>query len=292
MRSVCVLAPAKVNLTLDIVGKRPNGYHDLESVMQTVGLYDELTVTKVSSGVLLDCSSNLPQGRNNIVVRAAEAFLSAAEISGGTNIRLHKRIPMGAGMGGGSADAAAVLTALDRLYETGWTKKQLMALGESLGADVPFCLYGGTAFVEGIGEKITPLCPLPSASFVIVKPKFSISTQDAYAAADRGEIAFHPDHAGIRKAIAEGNLPGIAKRLCNVFEQVTPNQEIHAIRQALLQQGALGAVMTGSGSAVFGIFWPDPEKTAQAASALRLQFSQTQVFVADVCSQGSGILPA
>lgn len=292
MRSVCVLAPAKVNLTLDIVGKRPDGYHLLESVMQTIALFDTLTVTAAPSGIRLICREDLPQGQDNIVVRAAEAFFREARLDAGAEIRLEKRIPMGAGMGGGSADAAAVLVALDHLYETHWPLERLMALGETLGADVPFCIHGGTAFVQGIGEQIQPLCPIPQASFVVVKPEFSVSTREAFAAADRGEIQTRPDHPGIRTAIAAGDLPGIAARLCNVFEQAVPLEGIEVIRRALREQGALGSVMTGSGSAVIGVFPPDPEQAARAAHELQARFPEAQTFAVEEFSQGPCIISA
>lgn len=265
-----ILAPAKLNLTLDIVGRRPDGYHLLESVMQTVSWYDELEMDLRPEGIGLECGPELPDTEANLAYRAAKLFLTEAGLTGGARIRLEKRIPMGAGMGGGSADAAGVLAGMNALYRTGWPLRRLMALGERLGADVPFCLHGGTALVQGIGERIEPLPALPSCVFLIVKPPVFISTRAAFAAADRGEISTHPDRDRMCRAIAAGDLAGVAGGLENVFEQAAPVPAVTGLKRKLLTGGAMGAAMTGSGSAVFGIY-PDPAAAEAAAKRLSPQ---------------------
>lgn len=257
-----VFAPAKVNLTLDITGLREDGYHFMEMVMQTVSLYDLLYMDRIPEGVQFTCdASHLPCDERNLAVRAATAFLSYGKCKGGVSIQLQKRIPSGAGMGGGSADAAAALVAMNRLWETNLSLSELMALGETLGADVPFCLHGGTGLVGGIGERVERLPSLSHCWLVVVKPRASVNTKAAFAAFDRGEITQHPDTKAVLAGLSEGNLPKIAGSLSNVFEQTADFEELAEVKEQLLENHALGAVMTGSGSAIYGLF----ERKVQAA---------------------------
>jgi len=269
MNRVTVNAYAKLNLSLDIVGKRADGYHLMDMVMQSVSLYDTLHIARAEKAIAFSCSEQaLPQGSDNLAVCAANAFFKAAGISGGASIRLTKRIPSGAGMAGGSADAAAVLTGLNALYETALSQKELCEIGLALGADVPFCLAGGTARVTGIGEVISPLSNLSACFFAAVKPDFSISTKEAFARFDRGETIRRPDTLRVCRAAEEHDLSSLGAQLCNVFEQTESVPVLHEVKKALLSCGALGAVMTGSGSVIYGLF-ADQASARKAAAAIR-----------------------
>lgn len=273
-------APAKLNLALDVLKKRPDGYHDMRMVMQSVGFCDELSLTLNREGRCA-AHSNLryiPGDERNLAVKAAKAFFSLlGEKNAGVDISIKKRIPVCAGMGGGSADAAAVLRALNRMTGRPLSASELERLADTLGSDVPFCVVGGTALAEGRGELLTPAAPLPDCSIVICKPRFSVSTPKLFAALDECPCKLHPDINGMTAALADGNLRGVAQRMYNVFEhQLTTREEIGAIKRTLLDSGALGSVMTGTGSAVFGIF----EKKAEAQSAadeLSRRYSETAV---------------
>ena len=256
-----ILAPAKLNLTLDIVGRRPDGYHLMEMVMQAVDLFDRIILER-SESFCFCCHAGVsaaPQDERNLADRAARAFCAhTGAPMEGFSIRLEKAIPSGAGMGGGSADAAGVLAGLNRLFGTGLPLSELCAIGETVGADVPFCLTGGTALVEGIGERITPLSPFPHCWFVTAKPDFSIDTGEAFARFDRGEIVARPDTEGMCAAICCGDLRRAAHFLGNVFTPIAQLAGDGTILTDLCERmraaGALGAEMTGSGSAVFGVF--------------------------------------
>lgn len=256
-----ILAPAKLNLTLDIVGRRPDGYHLMKMVMQTVNLFDHIELER-SEGFRFTCSAGIsaaPPDDRNLAVRAAKAFCVRAGIPmEGLSISLEKAIPSGAGMGGGSADAAGVLFGLNKLFGIGLTLSELCEIGETVGADVPFCLTGGTALVEGIGERITPLSPFPDCWFVTAKPDFSINTKEAFDWFDRGEPVRHPDAEGMCAAIRRGDLSGAAHFLGNAFTPIAQAAENGAaltnLCRLMREDGAIGAEMTGSGSAVFGVF--------------------------------------
>ena len=274
MNAVRERAFAKLNLSLDVLGKRPDGYHDLRMVMQSVELCDAVTVEPRPAGGF-NCESNfgfLPTDGDNLAVKAAKVFFTAAGMpEAGAAIRLDKRIPVGAGMAGGSSDAAAVLRALNRLYGNPFTLEELERLGEQVGSDVPYCVRGGTRLAEGRGELLTELPPLPDCAFAICKPDFSIRTPELFTRIDARTRSARPDTEGLRAALAAGDLRGVARRVFNVFEDVlSPSQsrEISAIKTALLDRGALGAAMTGTGSAVFGIF-SDMEAARAAENALR-----------------------
>ncbi|MBR1660150.1 MAG: 4-(cytidine 5'-diphospho)-2-C-methyl-D-erythritol kinase [Oscillospiraceae bacterium] len=263
---------AKLNLTLDVLGRLSNGYHEMRMVMQSVGLWDEVSLELTGNGEITARSnfSFLPGDGRNIAVKAAAAFFDAAGMDGaGVRIALHKRIPVGAGMGGGSSDAAAVLRGLNTLCGTGFSPEKLMELGGTLGSDVPFCVCGGTRLATGRGELLEPLPPMPDCGIVICKPAFSIRTPELFERIDSRNSRIRPDTEGMAAALREGDLPGIAHRMFNVFEDVLPQRygEIAHLKQALLDLGALGAVMTGTGSAVFGLFL-DLEEAERAKAAL------------------------
>ena len=273
MKEIEVKAFAKLNLSLDVLGRLENGYHEMKMVMQTASLCDDVSI-RLTQGGEITVQSNfgfLPRDGNNIAAKAARAFFAAADMPGaGAAITLRKRIPVGAGLGGGSADAAAVLRGLNALCPAPLDGAALEALGETLGSDVPFCVRGGTRLAVGRGERLLPAPGMPPCGIVICKPRFSIRTPDLFARIDSRRSRIHPDTDGLLAALAAGDLPGIARRMYNVFEDVLPRKssEIGTIKHALLDAGALGAVMTGTGSAVFGLF-PDPARAQTAADALK-----------------------
>ena len=260
MSKETVLARAKLNLTLDVLGKRPDGYHDLRMVMQSVALADTLTV-EIGTGEGLKVCTNLsflPSNERNLAAAAALAFQSATGRDlNGVAIAIEKHIPVCAGMGGGSSDAAAVLRVLDRMMGTGQDLADLARIGEQVGSDVPYCVLGDTALAEGRGERLTPLPALPHCHVVICKPAFSISTPELFRAVDGVRLRCRPDTDGVLAALAAGDLGGVARRMYNVFEDVLPARqraEVASIRSILVQHGALGANMSGTGPTVFGLF--------------------------------------
>lgn len=265
-------ARAKLNLSLDVLQRMDNGYHDLRMVMASVELCDQVTVTLRGDGVTRAESnvSWLPGDERNLTVKAARVFFDAlGKQNPGVGIYIRKRIPVGAGMAGGSADAAAVLRALNILTATGLDGHDLRRMALAVGSDVPYCVAGGFALAQGRGEKLTPLPAMPPCRVVICKPAFSVSTGDLFRRLDSLSLRTHPDTAGLTEAMKAGDLAGVARRMYNIFEDVLPRGggEIFSIRSALLDHGALGAVMTGTGSAVFGLFAPD-EAAEQAYSDL------------------------
>lgn len=285
-KTVTMRAHAKINLTLDIVGRRPDGYHDLVMVMQSVGLCDTVTVTLSDSGCIAVHTSDarLADDESNIAYKAARAFFAYAGIEGqGVEIAIEKKIPMEAGMAGGSADGAAVIVALNELLGTKYADETLWDIGVKVGADIPFCITGGTMLAEGKGEILTPLPSLadfPQPPVILLcKPEIGVSTGRAYAAADKADPASlrRPDTAAMKRALAEGNLRGVADNLVNVFEQVLPEETaavIDEIKRTMLHLGALGACMTGSGTTVFGLF-DSAERAEDCAEFLRRTFPKT-----------------
>lgn len=266
MREVCVYAPAKINLTLDIVGTRPDGYHLLESIFQSVGICDIIHVRKRwRKGIALKAPGCDCPTEKNTAYKAAVAFMAYTGLKRGVHITVKKHIPQQAGMGGGSADAAGVLVALDHLFKTNLTTEQLCEIGLKVGADVPFCIVGGTAYVTGIGEEIRPLPSLPECHIVIAQPDEGISTKEAYAAVDNAEILARPDNAAAMKALEAGDLAGVCKQAINVFEAATQLEGVKDIRRRMEQFNPLCSQMTGSGSCVFAIF--EDKKTAEACLA-------------------------
>lgn len=270
-----IQAFAKLNLTLDILGKREDGYHDLRMVMQSITLADTLTLEE-NRGEGLRVSANLrflPTGEKNLAAAAALRFWEAlGREPEDLDIRIEKRIPVCAGMAGGSSDAAAVLRALNQRAGAPFSPKELARLGERVGSDVPYCVLGGTALAEGRGEVLTPLPPLPRCWVVACKPDFPISTPELFAQADRVKLRRRPDTAGLVAALEAGDLGGVARRMYNVFEDVLPARlytRVAEIKNILIQCGALGANMSGSGPTAFGLF--DRLEAAQEARACLAQ---------------------
>lgn len=254
MEKIKLLAPAKLNLSLDIVGKTNDGYHLLETVMQAVTLFDEIIIQKAESGINVFCDScDIPDGKKNIAYKAANLFFDYTDKPFGINISINKKIPSQAGMGGGSSDAAAVLYGLNKMAGSGFSDDILLALAKKAGADVPFCINGGTMLAEGIGEVLTPIKSVESCFFVIVKPKLCVSTRAAFEAADKGAIKRHPDTQKLVAFLNEGDINAASKYFYNVFEEVTSENELYRIKKIMLEQGGFYAAMTGSGSAVFAI---------------------------------------
>ena len=266
MTSTDEKAYAKINISLDVTGKRPDGYHDMLMVMQTITLCDDITVT-LTPGIPGRAECNLrfvPCDERNLAVRAADVFFAETGIENmGAHIKMHKRIPVGAGMAGGSSDAAAVLRALNRLCNTRLGGAGLEEIAAHIGSDVAFCVRGGTQLASGRGEKLTELPQMPDCSVVVCKPDFSVSTPELFRKLDSVKLRCHPDTQGIIELLGEGKLAKIARRMYNVFEDVPDRRrkEIAAIKSTMLDCGALGAIMTGTGSAVFGLF--DDENAAQ-----------------------------
>ena len=270
-----IQAFAKLNLTLDILGKREDGYHNLRMVMQSITLADTLTLEE-NQGEGLRVSANLrflPTGEKNLAAAAALRFWEAlGREPEDLDIRIEKRIPVCAGMAGGSSDAAAVLRALNQRAGEPFSPKELARLGERVGSDVPYCVLGGTALAEGRGEVLTPLAPLPRCWVVACKPDFPISTPELFAQADRVKLRRRPDTAGLVAALEAGDLGGVARRMYNVFEDVLPARlytRVAEIKNVLIQCGALGANMSGSGPTAFGLF--DRLEAAQEARACLAQ---------------------
>lgn len=270
-----IQAFAKLNLTLDILGKREDGYHDLRMVMQSITLADTLTLEE-NQGEGLRVSANLrflPTGEKNLAAAAALRFWEAlGREPEDLDIRIEKRIPVCAGMAGGSSDAAAVLRALNQRVGEPFSPKELARLGERVGSDVPYCVLGGTALAEGRGEVLTPLAPLPRCWVVACKPDFPISTPELFAQADRVKLRRRPDTAGLVAALEAGDLGGVARWMYNVFEDVLPARlytRVAEIKNDLIQCGALGANMSGSGPTAFGLF--DRLEAAQEARACLAQ---------------------
>ena len=266
-------AYAKLNISLDVKEAREDGFHDMEMIMQTVSLSDDISIRLSEDGeVKSTCNASyIPNDDRNLAVRAAKLFFSAAGLEKtGAFISIKKKIPVGAGMAGGSADAAAVLRALNRHFGFLFSQEKMLELAGKLGSDVPFCLIGGTALARGRGEILDRISPLPECAFAICKPEFSVSTPELFRALDGIKMRSHPDTAGMLKAFEEGSLDRICRRMYNVFEDVLPRNcaEIHRLKAELLSAGALGAVMTGTGSAVFGVF-DCPDAAQRAYEALR-----------------------
>ena len=278
-----VRAYAKLNLALDVLGRRADGYHEMRMVMQSVTLSDRIRL-ETGTGRPLRMTTDLgflPSNEKNLAAVAALRLCEAAGVSSeGLAIDLWKTIPVCAGLAGGSADAAAVLRGLNRLMRLGLSSAELAEIGARVGSDVPYCVRGGTALAEGRGEVLTTLPALPDCHVVLCKPAFSVPTPELFARLDGCRIRRRPDTAGLLAALAAGDLAGVARRMYNVFEDVLPERrgaEVQRIKNALVQQGALGASMSGTGSTVFGLF--DREEAARRAYEL-LQESYRDTFLA------------
>ena len=270
-------ACAKLNLALDILGKRPDGYHEMRMVMQSIDLADHVTVSTCPGKEIVVTTDlpYLPKGDGNIAAKAALWFFSSVGMEPeGLALDIQKNVPVCAGMAGGSSDGAAVLRVLRRLYMPDMTEEQLEEIGALVGSDVPYCVRGGTVLAEGRGERLTDLPPLPPCWLVVCKPSCSVSTPELFAQVRLKKLRCHPDTAGMMNALERQEREGIARRLYNVFEDVLPRRyaEVFVIKNELLELGAMAASMTGSGPTVFGIF-QDQETAAQAAGALSKQYA-------------------
>jgi 4-diphosphocytidyl-2-C-methyl-D-erythritol kinase len=282
-------ALAKINLGLDVLRRRDDGYHEVRMIMQTLKMYDKITIRKMKEpGILL--KSNLfyvPENESNLAYRAAKMLADEFQLAQGIFIDLQKFIPVAAGMAGGSSDAAAVLYGVNRMFHLNLSKRQLMERGVKIGADVPYCIMRGTVLAEGIGEKLTPLPPMPSCKVVVAKPQISVSTKFVYENLKLNEIDAHPDIDILLAGIREGNLHKVAANMGNVLETVTiPNYPVIAeIREEMMRLGALNAMMSGSGPTVFGLF--DDEVLAQQAySELREGSLARQVYLTGIFNRG------
>ncbi len=273
MDKLLLKARAKINLALDVCRRLENGYHEVKMVMQTVDIFDELEFKKrTDPDIILSVNSRdyLGDLENNLIFRAAKLMKQRYGIQQGIEIRLKKNIPVAAGMAGGSTDAAATMTALNDMFDLGLTRQQLMESALELGADTPFCILGGTALAEGIGEKLTPLPPPPEASLLIVKPPIMVSTKHVYESLRVDTLERHPDIDGMVNALRQGDLKGITSRMENVMETVTVRDYpiITDIKKMMLGNGAANALMSGSGPSIFGIFL---EESAARAAAVYIE---------------------
>lgn len=274
-------ARAKVNLALDVCRRLENGYHEIRTVMQTVNIYDELEFCKRRDPDIIlqvDSKDYLGDLENNLIFRAAKLMKEQYSIQEGIEIHLKKNIPVAAGMAGGSTDAATTMIAMNELFGLSRSREQLMEQAVQLGADIPFCVLGGTALAEGIGEKLTPLPAPPHAALLVVKPDIMVATKWVYENLHIDKLKRHPDIDGLVKALQQENLAGIAQHMENVMETVTAKKYpiIMKIKSKMLERGAVNAVMSGSGPSVFGIF--TKKETAKAAeTAIRQMFDETKI---------------
>lgn len=251
-------APAKINLAIDVLRKRPDGFHDVIMIMQSIALYDTIKLKPVHGGKITVTSNSrcIPEGSTNIAYKTAEFLRNKYNVKDGAEIYIEKNIPVSAGLAGGSTDAAAVLNLLDKAWSLKLTKTEILEAAKRLGSDVPFCVSGGTALAEGLGEKLTPLKAMPESYILLAKPDIDISTQEVYEGIDMEEILERPDIDAMIRAINEGSLHKIGENLSNVLEYVTVKKcpLISDIKAKLMEYGALGSVMSGSGPTVFGLF--------------------------------------
>ena len=282
MDKIKLKALGKINLGLDVLGRRPNGYHDVRMVMQTVYLYDQILLEKTDKeGISLETNLfYLPVNENNLAYRAAKMLIDEFAIKEGVHISLEKHIPVAAGMAGGSSNAAAVLYGMNRLFQLGLTDQELMDRSVQLGADVPYCIMRGTVLAEGIGEKLTPLPAMPKCHVLLAKPPISVSTQKVYEKLDAQEVTKHPDIDGILLGLQTGDLEKITSSMGNVLENVTITEypQIESIKDVMKEEGALNAMMSGSGPAVFGIY-DDKMLARRAAARIREEQLAKQVHV-------------
>lgn len=285
MKSVHLKAYAKINLGLDVIRRREDNYHEVRMIMQTVDLYDRLTLKVVHEDVILLKTnlSFLPSNENNLVYKAVKLLKEEFNIKEGVSIELQKHIPVAAGMAGGSTDCAAALKGMNQLFHLNLSTEELMKRGVLLGADVPYCLLGGTALSEGIGEILTPLSPMPVCPVLIVKPSMHVSTKFVYENLDLKTLSSHPDIDAIIQAIEAKDLNGVANRLENVLESVTIREYplIAEIKQHMMDNGALGALMSGSGPTVFGLF-DNRKKAEQAKDIFKRENAGHRVYVVDI----------
>ena len=283
-------ATAKINLGLDVLRKREDGYHDLRMIMQMTGMFDRISMFPRAGRPGISFRTNLPYipaNENNLAYRAAKILMDEFEVSDGLSINLQKFIPVAAGLAGGSTDAAAVLIGTNKLFHLGLSLEELMVRGKKLGADVPYCLLGGTALAEGIGEVLTPLPDMPSCSILLAKPPVSVSTKEVYGALRADEIEVHPDIDGMVGALKAGDLRGVCDRCANVLEDVTaPSRPIIGeMERDIKKMGALCSIMSGSGPTVFGIF-DDESAARKCRNHMRDKYSGSRIFLTRPSNKG------
>ena len=284
MDSIRLKARAKINLGLDVLGKREDGYHEVRMVMQTIGIYDRLILTKIPEEEIRITSNLafLPVNENNLIYKAIKLLKDEYHFPGGVSVDLNKFIPVAAGMAGGSTDAASTMFGVNRLFGLNLSMGKMMELGVRLGADVPYCVMRGTALAEGIGEKLTRITPVPHMWILIAKPQINVSTRLVYEQLDMGGIQKHPDIDGIIRAIEAQDVVRIAQSMGNVLENVTVPlyPVIETIKQDMLSHGAINAMMSGSGPTVFGIF-PDEQTTLACQAFLKEKGNARQVYITE-----------
>lgn len=284
MNSIKLKARAKINLGLDVLGKREDGYHEVRMVMQTIGIYDRIIIKKTNEpGIRIVTNlSFLPVNENNLVYKAAKLLMDEFGITEGVNIDLKKFIPVAAGMAGGSSDAASVLYGVNRMFKLGLTVEELMERGVTIGADVPYCIMRGTALAEGIGEKLSKLPPMPKCHIVIAKPPINVSTKLVYENLDMKGVDRHPEIDRIIRAIEEDDIYAVAENIGNVLENVTIPlyPVIEKIKNDMKANGALNAMMSGSGPTVFGIF-DDLNKAEKCIRYLKKQDDAKQIYITE-----------
>ncbi|MDB2106320.1 4-(cytidine 5'-diphospho)-2-C-methyl-D-erythritol kinase [Clostridium paraputrificum] len=270
-------AYAKVNITLDVVGKREDGYHLLKMIMQNIDIYDVITIEKIESGIEITCNKPyVPTDERNLAYKAAKLFKDTFNITSGLSINIKKNIPVAAGLAGGSTDCAAVLKIMNKLFQVNADNEKLMELGVKLGADVPYCINGGTALCEGIGEILTPLKPFKNHIIVLVKPPFGVSTKDVYKNFDLGRVKNHPETDKVITYMNEDNLYEVAKNMKNLLENVTlkKHKVISSIKSEMESLGAIKAMMSGSGPTVFA-FFDDMMKAQRCYDEMKKKYNDT-----------------
>ena len=270
-------AYAKVNITLDVVGKREDGYHLLKMIMQNIDIYDVITIEKIESGIEITCNKPyVPTDERNLAYKAAKLFKDTFNITSGVSINIKKNIPVAAGLAGGSTDCAAVLKIMNKLFQVNADNEKLMELGVKLGADVPYCINGGTALCEGIGEILTPLKPFKNHIIVLVKPPFGVSTKEVYKNFDLGRVKNHPETDKVITYMNEDNLYEVAKNMKNLLENVTlkKHKVISSIKSEMESLGAIKAMMSGSGPTVFA-FFDDMMKAQRCYDEMKKKYNDT-----------------
>lgn len=289
MRVIRLKAYAKINLGLDVLRKREDGYHEVKMVMQTIDMFDRVELGKVRKpGIFVQTNLKyLPVNQDNLVYKAARLFMDEYKFTGGIEINLKKYIPVAAGMAGGSSDAAAVLYGMNKLYETGLSLEELMKLGVKIGADVPFCIMRGTALAEGIGEKLTKLPAAPNCHVLIAKPPFSVSTKWVYSNLKAGELKEHPDIDKLIEALSAGNLRNMTQYMGNVLETVTEAEypQITELKKIMTEEGALCSLMSGSGPTVFGLF-EDKNDAERAFKKIQDEQLAKQLYITQMINNG------
>lgn len=257
MDQITLDARAKINLTLDCLSKRESGYHDVRMVMQQIDLFDTITIRKASEAITISTSVvNLPCDEDNICYKAAQLMMSKHPEIKGVSIHIEKRIPIAAGLAGGSTDAAAVFIGMNTIYNLGYTKNELMEMSYPLGADIPFCILGNCALAEGIGERLTPVKGLKDQWLIVVKPNFGVSTKEVYEAFDVNALSYHPDTDGMLAALEDEDFYEVCQRLSNVLEDVTLKRypKVKLLKDNLKSYGPKGILMSGSGPTVFAFY--------------------------------------